>query len=103
MRLFCYSVRDSAIEAFMPPFFARADGEATRMFVTAGRQGSLKDYHEHYALYKIGSFDDSLGIFEPLTSPIPLIALSDALAKEVLAKEDPLAVSGSAVVSRRIG
>ena len=67
MILKVYSVFDSKSGAFMQPFFARADGEAIRMV-----QNSMYDANsmltrnpEDFALWHLGSFNDSDGALVP--------------------------------------
>lgn len=65
MQLFVFSVYDKAVSAFMPPFFARAKGEAIRMFTEACRdQGKpFGKNASDYTLYELGGFDDVSGVF----------------------------------------
>lgn len=64
MKLQLYSVVDNKVGAFMPPFAARARGEALRSF-----QGACQDekhqFNAHradYVLYFLGEFEDGDGI-----------------------------------------
>lgn len=65
MKLLAFSVRDEKVEAFLPPLFFRARGEATRVFVNAVNdpQSNLSHNIGDYVLYEIGSFDDVSGLF----------------------------------------
>lgn len=60
-----FSVRDEKVEAFMPPFFARARGEAVRSFMQAVAENGhpFSKSREDFVLYEIGSFDDISGRF----------------------------------------
>lgn len=69
MKLKAYSVRDGAVEAYLPPFFARADGEAKRSFIQACRTGSMKNMEVYYALFHMGYFDDHTGMLEATSQP----------------------------------
>lgn len=68
MNMFAFSVRDNAVEAFLPVFFARSKGEAVRSFVSAC------DTPDHqfaknagdFTLFGVGSFDDSSGMLSPM-------------------------------------
>lgn len=64
MILNIYAVRDSAVEAFLQPFFAQTHGAAIRSLTEAAKD---KDHPfgkgpQYYALYYLGTFDDSNGI-----------------------------------------
>lgn len=58
-----FSIYDKAIEAYMRPFMAQAEGQATRMFqdIVCDEQSDLFKHPEDYSLFKIGSFDDNNG------------------------------------------
>lgn len=63
MKVLCYSVRDEATQAFLPPFYARHIGEAVRSFSDAVLDTSHQ-FHKHrsdYVLYEVGAFDDVAG------------------------------------------
>ena len=88
-------MRDSKVEAYLPPFFMRSKGEAMRVLVdTLDDANHL--FHKHpddYYLYHIGEFDDQTGIFianaspEPVCSCVDLISRPDHLLKPELVKE----------------
>lgn len=62
MQLHVFSVRDKKAEAFLPPFFVRARGEAIRSFVDAATDNKRFGSHpEDYDLYFLGLFDDVSG------------------------------------------
>ena len=58
-----YSIRDSAAEAFLPPFFMANDVMAIRAFASlVNEKGHLFNANpQDFALYCIGSFDASHG------------------------------------------
>lgn len=58
-----YSVRDDAVGAFLPLFFARSKGEAIRSFTMAvsDEKHQFAASKGDYVLFKIGSFDDNSG------------------------------------------
>ncbi len=68
-----YSIHDVKAAAYLPPFTMRTDGEASRAF-----QGSLwKDtlFKEHpgdFSLFRMGDFDDALGVIRP-EKPGPML------------------------------
>lgn len=66
MRLELYSVQDTKVGAFMPPFSARARGEALRSFMGAC-QDEKHQFFAHkgdYVLYFLGAFEDTGGLLE---------------------------------------
>lgn len=71
MRLQAFTVRDAAVEAFLPPFFVRGIGEALRSFKAAcmDQQHMFHRNIADYSLFAVGYFDDGKGVFEPL--PVP--------------------------------
>lgn len=61
-----YSVRDKAVEAFLPPVFVRSRGEMMRSF-TATVNAQDHQFNKHsadYSLYYLGRWDDSSGVFQ---------------------------------------
>lgn len=58
-----YSVYDSKAEAFLPPFFAKTDGLAVRMFSAAAndQEHNFWRYAEDYTLFQIGTWDQTTG------------------------------------------
>lgn len=67
MILNIYSVRDSAVEAFMQPFFAPTHASAIRSLQEAvnDSQHAFHKQAKYYALYHLGGFDDASGILHP--------------------------------------
>lgn len=63
MILLVFAARDTAVDAFMPPFFCRAKGEAIRSFMSAALDdgGSLAKHRVDYDLYQLGFYDDATG------------------------------------------
>lgn len=65
MKLMAYSIFDKKAECYLNPFFARAPGEAHRIFSDACQrkeEGNLIAMHpEDYDLYQVGSFDTLVG------------------------------------------
>lgn len=68
MIVLVFAVRDKAVEAFMPPFFARSKGEAVRSFMTActDNNGPFVKFLGDYELYHIGAFNDGNGSLESI-------------------------------------
>ena len=73
-----YSVFDAAAQYFMPPFFARTDGEAKRMFI--GSLGDSFQFRADYNLFSLGAFDQDTGTLT--AAPAPMIVLSGATIPE---------------------
>ncbi len=69
-----YTVYDSATEAHMRPFFAQTDGEAIRSFQDAVNdpQSAFYKHPADFTLFAIGSFDDSLAVFDNKHAPVNL-------------------------------
>lgn len=75
-----FSVRDEAVGAFLPLFFARSKGEAIRSFSTAV-QDSSHQFYKHkgdYALFLVCGFDDSTGYVESFNAERVLSAIEVA-------------------------
>lgn len=62
MKLGLYSVVDTSLDLFNPPFSARSDAEARRMFaLLANEPGLIGSAPEDFRLVKLAEFDDSNG------------------------------------------
>lgn len=61
-----YCVKDFNADYFMRPIIFRNDGDAIRDFTTiVNTPGNLiNSFPKDFALYKIGTFDDSVGALE---------------------------------------
>lgn len=68
MFLAMFTVYDKAAGAFLPPFFERTDGAATRAFQQAcnSEKHNFFQSPDDYALYGVGSFDDATGKLTPI-------------------------------------
>ncbi len=71
MKLQVYSIYDKAIASYARPFFFQTEGQAMRTFqdLVLDPESELAKHSEDYALFKLGSFDDSTGEFDP-TEPV---------------------------------
>ena len=58
-----YTVRDKVADEYAPPFLARTDGAAVRMF-TEITKGQKIAYIDDLELYRVGYFDISTGKLE---------------------------------------
>ncbi|QCQ84932.1 nonstructural protein [Blackfly microvirus SF02] len=81
MILGVYSVFDNAAKAYLPPIFFRSKGEAVRGFVDAinsdGHQ--FQKHASDYALFELGSFDDSNGFVQSFAAPIRVMSAHEAV------------------------
>lgn len=71
MKMLMCAVMDTAVNAFQPPFCARAPGEATRMFLDACRDPDRTGirHPNDLVLYHIGWYDDQSGMVSPVSPP----------------------------------
>ncbi len=64
--LSAFTIRDSAAEAFMRPFFSQSKGAAIRSFsdlVNGDDDHPVAQHPQDYTLFEIGSFDELKGEF----------------------------------------
>lgn len=63
MTMQIYSVRDLAVEAYGPPIFVRARGEALRQFIDACKDKTTQfaKHPSDYEMYYLGTWDDVSG------------------------------------------
>lgn len=63
-----YAIKDNLAERFLTPFICHNDNEAKRMFMTTVNDHDnmpiINENPQDYELYKIGTWDDNLGIME---------------------------------------
>lgn len=73
-----FSVYDSAVNAYLPPFFARSKGEAIRSFTEAAstRDHQFAKHALDYTLMSLGKFDDGSGTFET-DLPVRIVGASE--------------------------
>lgn len=82
--LFAFSVFDNKANCFGRPFFVTHVGVALRGFgdEVNNSESPFNAHPEDYALYELGSWDDSDGVFKPLSKPklisnaVPLLKVS---------------------------
>lgn len=66
MKLKVFTVLDSQVGAYLPPFFCRSKGEALRSFADAVNEPKHQ-FSQHsldYSLYEMGEYDDASGLFD---------------------------------------
>lgn len=73
-----YTIFDAKAAYFMPPFMARTDAEAQRMFIQA--MGQNFAYRADYNLFCIAEFNEENGVLTALDAP--LIVLTGATIPE---------------------
>ena len=80
MILYIFSVYDSAVGAFLPPFFSRSKMEAIRSFSAAcnEKEHQFSKYGRDYALFELGEFEDSVGSLESI-QPTRVISAMECL------------------------
>lgn len=74
MILQVFSVFDTAVGAYMQPFFVHSKGEALRSFVDIVNDSKSKiaAHPDDYCLFHLGEYDDKTASFELLSSPVSL-------------------------------
>lgn len=83
MKLFMYSVFDSAAGFYERPFVARAEGEAIRSFkdIAGNAEHPIGAHPEHYKLFRLGTWDDNTGMVEVEASPVFVAAAHELVAE----------------------
>ena len=79
MKLVVVAVRDSAVDAFMRPFFVPSTAFAVRSFNDAVKEKDSLMFAnpQDYALFELGTFDEETGKMENLPSPRQLVRAQD--------------------------
>lgn len=64
MKLKVYTVYDSKVEAYLPPFFMKNKGEVLRAWETTVNdpQSNMCKFPADFTLFEIGEFDDQSGV-----------------------------------------
>lgn len=83
MRYRAYSIFDKKAEAFMPPFFFTADGQATRAFSDMANDKShmVGRHPEDFELYVCAGFDDGTGVFDGV-AVVKLVSATSVLKEK---------------------
>lgn len=85
MRLLMFSVRDSALNAYLRPFCVPAVGAAVRGFTDEVNRGD-SEMHKHpedYELFQVGEFDEESGMIASCVAVSVIRARDVKLPKEV--------------------
>lgn len=74
MILKIYAVRDSKVEAWLPPFCARHKGEAIRGLEQAvnSEDHPFAKWPNDHAFFELGEYDDSTGQITSHMQPVPM-------------------------------
>lgn len=67
-----YTVYDSKMEAYLPPFLAKMKGHAIRMFsdTIAQPDSQFAKHPEDYTLVELGDWNEFTGVLTPYKSPV---------------------------------
>lgn len=97
MRLFVYTVFDTAAGVYDRPFFAQSDGVATRSFgdICVSAEHPIGQHPEHYTLFRIGEYDDAKGEIkgespEFLATGLEMVAAAQTVEEGALKKAPQL-------------
>lgn len=95
MKLNCYSIYDRKALQYHPPFFQSTDGAAVRSFadLVNDAQSTISRHPADYVLYKVGTYDDQVGLMEAAS---PLVHVIDAQSLVPIQKALPLELVGGA-------
>ena len=74
MILKTYTIHDAKAETYQPPFHARANGEAMRIFANMANDKNhpIGEHPEDYTLFRIGFFNPDKGLIAGLDAHEPL-------------------------------
>ena len=84
MLLQVFTVFDSKAETYLPPFYMPALGAALRSFADTCNDPShaFNKHPSDYALFHLGSFDDSHASFDSFTTPVSLGLAQDHILSD---------------------
>lgn len=79
MRLVAVAIRDSAVDAFMRPFFVPTTAFAVRSLSEEMKnpESPMAKNPGDFVLYELGTFDEELGRFENLEAPKQVVRCQD--------------------------
>lgn len=71
MKQLVFSIYDVKAEVYNPPFCMKTLGLAKRTFqdMATDSKSQISKYPDDYALFEIGTYDDSIGLMEPSKVP----------------------------------
>jgi len=81
MKINVYSVFDSKAAVFANPFYMANDAVALRGFAGAvnSPESMLYKHPEDYSLYRLGTFDDSVGLLVAEAQPVVMATASSCI------------------------
>lgn len=84
MKLVVCAIYDTAVKAFMQPFFSPTKGSAVRSFIDAvnGEGSQFKRHAADYVLFQLAAYDDGTGTFDNLAAPERLLLAIEAIEGE---------------------
>jgi len=84
MILKVFAIYDSAVGAYMQPFFMQSKGAAIRAFKDHAndRESQTAKHPSDFTLFELGSYNDENGFFENLTTPLSLGTAFEHVTKE---------------------
>lgn len=84
MRYEVFAIRDSAIEEYSRPFFARTVPEGLRFFsdMLSDPQSDFARHPQDYCLFHIGSYEGNTGELIPLPAPHSLGVAVDLMPSQ---------------------
>lgn len=79
MLLKVFTVFDSKLEEFLPPFFVKTVGEAIRVVtdLCSDKSHSFYKHRVDFMLFELGSYDTEIGVFNNLQAPKALSLLTE--------------------------
>ena len=79
MILKVFGIYDSKAEAFLPPFMMKSKGEALRALTShvEDTQHNFCKYAEDFTFFELGSWDDSNGKYDFLSTPHSIAVLME--------------------------
>lgn len=85
MKVKVFAIYDSKVQAFNQPFFSQTKGSAIRAVTSAveDKSSNYCKYASDFTLFELGTFDDSTGLFDLLSTPHSIGLLQD-FKKEVV-------------------
>lgn len=84
MKLTVCAIRDSAVDAYMRPFFVPSTAVAVRIFrdEVLRPESEMFKHPEDYTLWELGAFEEESGVFEQFSQQRQLLRGQDV--KEVV-------------------
>lgn len=84
MKLQVYAVYDSAVGAYMAPFYARQKGEAIRGFTDLANdeKTNVARHPSQFSLFFLGEFDDTNGLLSAAVAPERVVGAHEVRSQE---------------------